>query len=413
MRIESIALAAVATALLMLTGCAGGKVETVKVNSPYNDYSQVKEGDIVHLPTGRPLAEEELYDYLGAHRVIYVGESHDSVEDHTVQLKVLKNLYARFPGKVALGMEMLRTDGQETADKWWKGELDEKEVVRFWNKQWGNTWPYYAEIMRFARDNKIPVVAMNRPKPPMPASHKMGMAEEKTAEPAKPVDTPPEPEIDYADPYYEEYISAFFAGHDAGPEIRKKFMKGQLLWDETMAQTGAEYLKKPENADKKLIVLAGGNHVRYGFGVPRRLFRRLPAAYTVLETHVLHFPEEKRDKLMEVNLPDLPLPIADTVWMVNYSDLEDKIIRLGIAIKDAEEGGGVLVADVFPESSAEKAGIKKDDVITGVDGVELKEMFDLTYELSKKTKGEKGKVELKRGGEKLTVEVTWSPTKHK
>lgn len=430
MRIETLAFAAVAAALALFSGCASQNATLAKISSPYNDYSTLKEGDILHLPTGRQFTEAELGNYLGAHRVVYVGESHDSVEDHTVQFKTLKALFERYPGKVALGLEMMRTDSQEGADRWSRGEMDEKEMVRLWVKNWGNTWVYYSEIMKYVRDNKIPLIALNRPRPSM-SSHKMGGAGTKPAE-AKPAEAkpaeakpaqiaaseapkapeaPPEPEIDYSDPYYEQYISAFFAGHDGGPDIRQKFLKGQLLWDETMAQTGADYLLKPENADKKLIVFAGGNHVRHGFGIPRRLFRRVPSPYVILEPLVLHFPEEKADKLMDIEIPALPLPLADVIWAVGYSDLEDKIIRLGVAIRDAE-GGGVLVSDVVPESSAEKAGVKSDDVLTALDGVPLKEMFDLTYELSKKAKDTKGTLELKRGEETLKLEVTYAPVQH-
>lgn len=42
--------------------------------------------------------------------------------------------------------------------------------------------------------------------------------------------------------------------------------------------------------------------------------------------------------------------------------------RLGIKAQDSEDGKGVNVLEVTPGSSAEKAGLKKGDVITGLDG---------------------------------------------
>lgn len=394
-------------AAFSLTACATGKIDAYRVTIPYTDFNTVKEGDIVHLPTGRHLTEEELMSYLSGHRVVYVGESHDSVEDHTVQLKVLKALERLKPGQVALGLEMLRTDAQEGVDKWVSGEMSEKDFLRLWIKNWGASWPYYSEIMNFSREKKIPVVAMNRIKTAM-APHKL----DNPGEPAPPPPAIPEPEIDYDDPYYKEYIGAFFAGHDAGPEIEKKFMKGQLLWDETMAQAGADFLKKPENANRTLVVFAGGNHVRYSFGVPKRLFRRLPASYAIVETLVLHYPEAKKDKLMSVDLPENPLRAADVYWMVGYSDLEDQIIRLGVGIADAE-GGGVEVKEVFDESSAKKAGVEKGDIITELDGEPIKEMFDLTYQLTKKKKDAEGRLTVRRGENVLTLPVTYAPVKNK
>jgi len=78
-----------------------------------------------------------------------------------------------------------------------------------------------------------------------------------------------------------------------------------------MAETAANYLATGGGSDKKLVVLAGGNHVRYGFGIPRRVFRRLPVAYTIVLPTTVSIPEDKRDRLMDVNLPEIPLAPAD------------------------------------------------------------------------------------------------------
>jgi uncharacterized iron-regulated protein len=418
--------------LLFTAGCATQQIHSWQVDSPYANPYTLEVGQIMHQATGRLMSEAELYDYLGSVRVIYVGESHDSVDDHAVQLKVIQALNERFPGKVAVGMEMLRTNFQPESDKWAAGEIDEKEFLRTWVKSWGNTFPYYKEILHYVRDNKMPLLAMNRPK------SKMGMgghgkghkkeAEKKGAEttatketaaagqPAEEAKMPePEPvvdpEIDYDDAYYNDYISAFFFGHgDGKPEIRKMFLKSQLLWDETMAQTGAEFLANPDNAGMKLVVLAGGNHVRYGIGTPRRLFRRLPVPYAIIDTVVIDFPEDKKDKLMTVDLPELPMPASDFKWAVNYTDLEDKRIMLGVGIAGAEPEG-VLVKSVLPKSSAEEAGILTDDVIVDIDGVAIKEIFDLTYELGNKEPDTQGEVTVLRGEERLVLPVNYSTLK--
>ncbi len=443
MRVSSLLLSVCSLAVLVLvSGCATGGFDSYRVSWPYTDPQEMEEGSIVHLPTGRTLERAELYDYLGEHRVVYVGESHDNVDDHQLQFDVVKALNERYPGKVAIGLEMMRFDSQEDADKWVAGELTEKEFTKVWIKNWGNTFDYYADILRYARDNKIKIVAMNRPRPKMsmhkaamtkPPEEKSGEAEAKPAETstaaeAKPAETameepeaadetpempepPPEPEIDYDDPYYREYIGAFMAGHDAGPDIMEMFLKGQMLWDETMAEKGAQFLSQPENADTRLVVLAGGNHVRYGFGIPRRLFRRLPVSYAIISTRVIEYPQDKLDRLMDVDLPELPLPEADIMVGVGYNDLEGDSVKLGVGISDAEEGG-VLVKSVMPGSSAEKAGFQPDDVITDIDGVEVVEMFDLTYELGHKEVGQEGKVTVKRGDETVTLDVTYDVLKH-
>ncbi|MDF1554000.1 MAG: PDZ domain-containing protein, partial [Deferrisomatales bacterium] len=161
----------------------------------------------------------------------------------------------------------------------------------------------------------------------------------------------------------------------------------------------------------RLVIFAGGNHVRYGYGIPRRLFRRVPAPYVVVDPLTVDFPEEKKDKLMDVELPTLPMRAADIYWAVGYEDLDDQQVMLGVQIEDAE-GGGVRVKGVIPESPAAGAGVLENDVIVGVDGEPVKEMFDLTYQVGLHKPGDVGPVEVLRGGEKVTLEVTYDVVKH-
>src|SRR5215213_9848872 len=46
--------------------------------------------------------------------------------------------------------------------------------------------------------------------------------------------------------------------------------------------------------------------------------------------------------------------------------------RLGLSIQDTDDGVGVKVLDVDEDSNAAKAGLKKDDVIVGIDDTEIK-----------------------------------------
>jgi uncharacterized iron-regulated protein len=47
-----------------------------------------------------------------------------------------------------------------------------------------------------------------------------------------------------------------------------------VLWDETMADAIAQFLKK--NPDRQMIVLVGQGHILYGDGIPNRVARRIP-----------------------------------------------------------------------------------------------------------------------------------------
>lgn len=79
--------------------------------------------------------------------------------------------------------------------------------------------------------------------------------------------------------------------------------------------------------------------------------------------------------------------------------------RLGLSIQDTDEGTGVKVLDVDDESAADKAGIKKDDIIVGVDETDVK----TTDDVLKATRGAQDKIsykfKVKRGGSTQTIEV--------
>ena len=79
--------------------------------------------------------------------------------------------------------------------------------------------------------------------------------------------------------------------------------------------------------------------------------------------------------------------------------------RLGLSIQDTDDGVGVKVLDVDEESAAAKAGIKKDDIIIGVDDTDVKGTEDVVK--ATRSRGEKSsyKFKVKRGGSTQTIEV--------
>jgi len=95
-----------------------------------------------------------------------------------------------------------------------------------------------------------------------------------------------------------------------------------------------------------------------------------------------------------------------------------KVIRgwLGVAIQDVTEElskslevparSGVLVSDVTPDSPAAKAGLKRGDVITAIDGVKTTDSAHLRNLVALAGKGKKVKVDLLREGKEKSFEVT-------
>jgi serine protease Do len=79
--------------------------------------------------------------------------------------------------------------------------------------------------------------------------------------------------------------------------------------------------------------------------------------------------------------------------------------RLGIRAQDTEDGKGVKVLSVDENSAAEKAGIKKDDVITDFDGKSVNSADELANAARSAKDKSAMSVKLSRDGRSQTVEV--------
>ena len=79
--------------------------------------------------------------------------------------------------------------------------------------------------------------------------------------------------------------------------------------------------------------------------------------------------------------------------------------KLGLSIQDTDDGVGVKVLDVDDESIAEKAGIKKDDIILGVDDTDVKGTDDVVKATRAARDKSSFKFKVKRGSSTQNIEV--------
>jgi uncharacterized iron-regulated protein len=359
--------------------------------SPYRDLSGIPAGTIVHVPTGSELTLQQMMDVVGDARIIYVGEMHNNLADHDAQLAVITELERRHPGEVMVGMEMFERDAQPGLDQWLAGDMDAADFLTLWYRNWSEYYGYYARILDYVRDHHIPLVALNATKEEV-HNVSQGMAE-------TPGDWREE------DPYHKAYLDGILGGHVHGGG--EHFHAVQKLWEETMAQQAYEALTAPQGQGKRLVVLAGAGHIQYGFGIPRRLFERLPVSYATIVLIPKDLPADRPDLQMETEEPELPLPLAEFVWADRFRDLEEVRIKLGVQILPDE--GGMRVLDVMPGSAAEWAGVKKNDLLVSLDDRPLADMVGVQVALTLALPGGNGRLVVERDGERLTLEVPYAP----
>lgn len=395
--------AACGVALWSLTACTMSHAPTGNPEAPYPLAQPPQIGEIVHLPTGTPVREEEMLAAVTDARIVYVGETHDNPASHRVELAILQAMTERWPGQVSLGMEMLTRKQQAVLDRWVANELSEKEFLKEadWYSVWSMDFALYRDLLIYARDHRLPVIGLNAEKELVKAIGRQIPAELPEEERAR------LPEMDMADPYQTAMVEAIYGGHAAGDNLLAGFQRVQTLWDETMAESIVSHLLTCLDGSQRMVVLAGGNHVRYGFGIPRRVYRRMPTSYVLVGSHEINVPDSMKDRMMDVDMPHFPMPAYDYVVYTAYEELPGERVKLGVRME--EKDGRVVVQNVVPGSTAEKAGVMAGDVILALDGMAIAENFDLIYEVGLRKTGDKAILEVERDGERLKLDLDFQP----
>jgi hypothetical protein len=320
-----------------------------------------------------------------------------------MELQVLQALAERYPGRVALGMEMFVRSQQPALDRWVAGGLDEKAFIKQsrWFDYWNMDFAYYRDLLNFARLRHIPVIALDAEKSLVRAVRSQAPEQLSPAERAQ------LPELDLADPYERALVTAIFGEHSHGAMSIDGFIRAQAVRDETMAESAARYLESPAGEDKHLLVIAGGDHVSNGFGIPRRVFRRFAASYTIIGGKEIDIPSDKQDRLMNVDIPAFPMVPYDFQVYQAYEDLPETGVRLGVMFEASPVGHGLVVKGVLTGSNAERAGLQQGDLLLSLDGDSLTGNFDLTYAVQQKHPGDRGVLQVERQGKTLKLEVVF------
>jgi uncharacterized iron-regulated protein len=361
--------------------------------SPYRDLNQLEIGQILHIPTGIAVTKDQMIEAISGSRVIYIGETHDNLEAHRAQLEVLEQLTRKFPGKIAVGMEMFRRSAQPDLDRWHRGDLPLPEFKKLFRANWGPGYRLYRPLFDFISEKALPIIGLKSSKETEDRFRNRGSNSESNGF----------PELDEQDIYHRAFSMSIFGGHSDHAEALKKPYQMLLLWEETMAQTVANFLKDETTSDWKLVVLAGGFHVQYGFGIPKRAFRRVPHAYSIILPTVTELPEELKDREMKVKHVSIPLYSGDYGWRLNYKVLPKNKVKLGVQLQDKKSG--VNVVHVGENSNAQQAGILAGDVLLAVNGENLAGVDDLVDLLQTFNLGDRALILLRRGEEELEVDV--------
>ena len=85
--------------------------------------------NLYDINRGREISLAEAMPALKLNRIILIGEHHNNEEHHAAQLAVIRAL-KESGAKMAVGLEMFRSDSQPALDRWVEGTLDESKFQK-------------------------------------------------------------------------------------------------------------------------------------------------------------------------------------------------------------------------------------------------------------------------------------------
>ncbi len=357
--------------------------------------------EILGLPGGDPITFGQLLTDLDTTRVIFIGESHDQIEHHQIQVRMIQEFVAK--GKdVVIGMEMFERAQQATLDRWGHGLLTEEEFLKEvqWDATWGMDYDLYKDILDAAKNHHLKVLGLNAPR------DLVTKVAENGTQGLSPEDRKKLPEIDLTDRAYRAYIATIFQSHAKGlAKDFENFYEAQCLWDEGMAQSLSEFLKSPQAEGKTVLVFAGSGHIVFGFGIPNRLYRRTSIPY---QTIVLKTWSEKMNG--DLTFTGASSPIANFLWITKPNPPEKKKPRIGVILKAREDLKGLVIEEVLPGSPAEKAGLLPHDQFIAVEGKEVSRVKDIHHALEQKGWGNNITFTIVREGKQKEITVQLPPS---
>jgi len=215
-------------AILFFTGCASLPAHYVELD----DQTQLNLDAVLGKITGK--------------QVIFVGEIHGTASIHLLQAEIIKHL-KQSGNEVVVALEAFPFTRQEILNEWIEGTLAKHDFQRAYEKVWSVPFRYYERIFDYAKEQQIPLLAIN--------------AEDRMIRDVsrKGLQVVPEDflrKIGYtdcsADPEYKDLVN-----NTPHASEFPFFCDAQRLRDSVMASIIAEEVK---GGNKTVIVLAGVAH---------------------------------------------------------------------------------------------------------------------------------------------------------
>lgn len=363
----------------------------------------VSAGKIYSAREGSHISFQKMIKEMKESEFIYVGETHNSLPMHDIQSKIIQALYEQ-DRNLSIGLEMFPVSFQEALNKWSMAILSQDEFIREsrWYVNWNFNFGFYEKIFELAKNNKIPLYALNAPRAIIRKIRMKGW--EKLSDDEKKV--VPKPDVSHEE--HRILIRTIFEATELPHQMKgggldmvfEGLYRAQSAWDGVMAFNA---LQSREREGRKMVVLVGSGHLLYNLGINRRAHEKSRLLFkTVLCVEV---PEGKKSIKVARSL-------ADYVWGI----AEEKIPAfppVGLRFKKFDRLDNLVIESKPIDGIFKNANFEKGDVVLSVDGKSFSDINELRIYLAEFNWDDEVKFCLLRNAQQLEVLLKFQPPEKK
>lgn len=215
-----------------------------------------------------------LVDDLAGADAVFVGEIHTDSLTHVLQRLLLEAIY-RKGTRPAVAMEMFERDVQGVLNAYLAGEITEEAFLKR-SRPWRNYQRDYRPLVEFAREKRLPVLAMN-----VPGRYARRMAMQGESFMKSLPDSESVWLAGTLKPLEDEYKARFMELMENRPPSPmshldpEKMYLAQVLRDDTMAETLFRFIQ--DHSGTPVFSCQGDFHSAYGLGIVKKLLMLEPS----------------------------------------------------------------------------------------------------------------------------------------
>lgn len=359
----------------------------------------VSAGKIYSAREGSHISFQKMIKEMKESEFIYVGETHNSLPMHDIQSKIIQALYEQ-DRNLSIGLEMFPVSFQEALNKWSMAILSQDEFIREsrWYVNWNFNFGFYEKIFNLAKNNKIPLYALNAPRAIIRKIRMKGWG--KLSEDEK--KAVPKPDVSHEE--HRVLIRTIFESMELPHQMKggdldmvfEGLYRAQSAWDEVMAFNA---IQSREREGRKMVVLVGSGHLLYNLGINRRAYEknRLPLKTVICVV----IPEGKKSIKVTRSL-------ADYVWGINEEQMPI-FPSIGLRFKKFDRLDNLVIERKPIDGISKNANFEKGDIVLSVDGKSFSDINELRIYLAEFNWDDEVKFCLLRNAQQLEVLLKFQP----